>query len=302
MNTSAQVMTSYMNDLGSYPRLSREQERALTQAVARGKAAQRELRQTPPPSPKRHRALTQAVTRGQAAQQRLVECNLRLVVYWARRTNPYNLPLEDLIQEGNLGLMAAIVRFDPREGVRLATYAQWWIRKALYRAAADLGPLIRMPERTQLERLRMRRAAARLELSLGRAPTQAELAAELGTSPVRVASMQRLNYTYTSLDAPVGEDDDPDLAEMLPDRSRPSPHETTARRELRARVRQAIKAHLTPDERDYLYARFGLDGGPGRSQLQAAHHLGLTQKHAAQIERRALRQLRQSQTLHDCRS
>lgn len=297
MQTSTHVMTLYLNEVGAYPRLTREQEAELAILVARGRAAQRALRQTPPPSLKRCKVLEDQVARSQEAQQRLIECNLRLVVYWARRCNPHGLPLEDLVQEGNVGLMQAIERFDPRQGTRLGTYAQWWIRKAIYKAAADHGPLIRLPEAANQERMGMRRAAARLESSLTRPPTQAELAAELDLPLHRVASIQRWDREYTSLDAPLGADAEQSLEDVLPDRGQPSPDETVTRWDLRDKLQAIIEAHLAPRERAYLHVRFGLNGGPAQTQIETARQLGLSLNHAKQIEKRALRQLRANRTL-----
>jgi RNA polymerase primary sigma factor len=297
MPTSTQVMTLFMNEVGSYPRLSREQERALAFCAARGRAARRELRQTPPPGVKRSLLLQALVARGESAQRRLVECNLRLVIYWARRHNPYGLPLEDLIQEGNIGLIKAVERYDPRQGTRLSTYARWWIRKALYQAAADMGPLIRLPEKTNRERLRVRHASTRLEIELARTPTLAELAARVGLSQARVASLRRWDRAYVSMDAPLATDTQRCLADVLPDRQRPSPDETVTRRALRDHMRQEIRACLAPSEQAYLGVRFGLDGLPPRSRLQAARHLGMTQEAAARLEKSILRRLRQSRTL-----
>jgi RNA polymerase sigma factor (sigma-70 family) len=297
MQTSTQVMTLYLNDVGTYPRLSREQETELATLVARGRAAQHALQQTPPPSTKRCKALENEVARGQEAQQRLIECNLRLVVYWAQRCNSRGLPLEDLVQEGSVGLMEAVERFDPQQGTRLGTYAQWWIRKAIYKAAADHGPLIRLPASANQERLNLRRAAARLEMSLARAPTQAELADELGLPLHRIATIQRWDREYTSLDAPLDTDTDHSLEDVLHDQEQPSPDETVTRLDLRDKLYAIIDAYLAPKERAYLRVRFGLNGGPGQTQSQTARQLGLSQSHAQQIEKRALRQLRSSQAL-----
>jgi RNA polymerase sigma factor (sigma-70 family) len=302
MPTSTKVMALYMTDVGSYPRLSREQERELATYVARGRAAQRKLRQVPAPSAKRCKALQAEIARGRSARQRLIEGNLRLVVYWARRHNPYDLPIEDLIQEGSVGLIKAIERYDPQQGTRLSTYAQWWIKKALYQAVTDLGPLIRLPEKANQERLRLRRAASRLQQSLAREPTPAELAAEMDVPLSRVATVKRWDHRYTSLDAPLGPNTESSLGDVLPDDSRLTPDETATHGQLAVHLREAMIAHLAPNEQTYLQVRFGLNGASPRTQLQAAHHLGITQKHAAQLEKRALRRLRQSQVLRDWRA
>jgi RNA polymerase sigma factor (sigma-70 family) len=232
----------------------------------------------------------------------LVECNLRLVVYWARRNNPYGLPLEDLVQEGNLGLMQAIERFDPRQGVRLATYAQWWIRKALYKATLDHVALIRVPEKTRNEQRHLRRASVRLQSALARPPTLTELAAEAGLPKHRVANLQAWEHAYVSLEAPIASDSEASLADVLPDHKQATPDEALGQRLLRDHMQQAMAAHLSPDEQAYVRVRFGLDGEPFRTQLQAARHLGLTLKYAAQLEKRALRRLRRSHVLHEWRS
>ena len=149
--------------------------------------------------------------------------------------------------------------------------------------------------------MRLRRAATRLETALARPPTRAELAKELGLSPHRVDSIQHWDREYVSLDAPIGADQEACLADVLPDREQPTPDEAASHRDLRKHLEETMDVHLAPDERAYLTARFGLDGGPPHTQLQAAHRLGLTYKQAAQLEKRALRRLRRSRTLQDWR-
>jgi RNA polymerase primary sigma factor len=231
----------------------------------------------------------------------MIVCNLRLVVHMARRYASQELPLEDLVQEGNIGLMAAVERFDPHRGVRFSTYAGWWIKGAMQRASGAQGRMIRLPPSVCEELHDLRMATARLEMRLKRPPTSRELAAELEASVHRVRQLQRWDYTTLSLEKPVGDDIDCSLADTIPDREAPPMDETLVLHQLQEKLWETIATHLAPREQAFLRIRFGLDGSQGQTLKQAAQRLGLTQTHARQVEKRALKQLRHTGALNEFR-
>ena len=306
MHTSAQTQTTqtvalYMAEAGRYPLLNRDQEIELAAQVEQGKAATRTLAETHPLNARTRKALSRTVARGEQAQQRLIECNLRLVVHIAHRYIGCGLPLEDLVQEGNIGLMEAAERYDHKRGNRFSTYAKWWIKRAILQAAATQGQAIRLPPWLHEDLYRLKTATARLEARLERAPTPDEVAAELGVSVHRLRQVSRWGQVTLSFETPVGADQEYTLGDVLPDQDAPALDDTMAHLQLREKLREIMDAHLGPKERTYLSVRFGLDGGPGRTLKQAARALGLTKTHASAVERRALKQLRYSGSLRDFR-
>jgi RNA polymerase primary sigma factor/RNA polymerase nonessential primary-like sigma factor len=295
----------YVAEVRNYPLLSRQQEIELATLYERGKAAARRLQEA------RHldardledRAqedLALAVARGKQARQRLIECNLRFVVSLANRYAHAGLPLADLVQEGNIGLMEAVERYDPRRGVRFATYAGWWIKKTLLRAIASQGQAIHVPAWVRNELRHLRSADTRLETRLKRSPSLGELAQELGLSTRRIRTLQHWDRKIVSLDTPIDGATGQMLADVIPDQDTPTLDETLTRRQLQERI-HAMLAHMGKKEREFLRMRFGLDGDRGQTLSQVAGALGLSLERARRLEKRALQQLRRTGALHEFR-
>jgi RNA polymerase primary sigma factor len=226
----------------------------------------------------------------EAAKQRLIEANLRLVVQIARRYVNRGLPLPDLIEEGNLGLLRAVDKFEPERGTRFSTYATWWIRQAVARALANQARTIRLPVHVELLLGRYKREHQRLTQALGRAPTAAELAQAMGTSEEQIGELEELRLQPVSLDAPVG-GDTRRLSETLADATAdPAAVLTRLFRERTELV--AVLDDLAPNERTVLRRRFGLDGDEPETLEAIGRRLDYSRERIRQIEAAGLRKLR----------
>jgi RNA polymerase primary sigma factor len=281
----------YLDQAGRRPLLTRQDEVELSQAYRQGLDAQLKLADTSPDDPARPQ-LEAIAERGQWARRRMIESNLRLVVSIARRYRATGLPLSDLVQEGNLGLLRAVEKFDWRKGVKFSTYATWWIKQAITRGAADRGANpIRLPVHVDEQVGRLRRAQVRLAERLGREPSSGELAAELGLPAQAVERLWGASQVVTSLDVPIGDDGGAALQDLLEDDSTVGPDELAVEALGRQALEQALAA-LPERQRRVLILRFGLDSGTPRTLEEVGAVLGISRERARQLERATLAALR----------
>ena len=282
----------YLSDIGQYPLLTKDDEARLAQAIEAGTAAAKELEEGGTSvSPARKRELRRLVRAGEEAERTFVQSNLRLVVSIAKKYQASGLPLLDLIQEGNLGLMHAVEKFDWRKGFKFSTYATWWIRQALTRGIANTGRTIRLPVHAGDTLSRLQKARIRLETSLGRPPTLAELAADLEMPEAKVTETLRFAADTLSLSTPLREDGDAELGDMVEDRGAESPFDAAAISLLPEEISRLLSP-LDEREREILRLRFGLDRGEPRTLEEVGEHFNLTRERIRQIEARAMSKLR----------
>ena len=286
----------YLNDIGRYPLLTRDDEVRLAQAIEHGNDARDSLDMGQEPdgntlSAARKRNLRRTARGGEEAERTFVQSNLRLVVSIAKKYQASGQPILDLIQEGNLGLMHAVEKFDWRKGFKFSTYATWWIRQAITRGIANTGRTIRLPVHAGDTLVRLQKARSRLELKLCRPATRAELAAEVGLTEDKVTDALRFAVEPLSLSTPLSEDNDTELSDIVEDRSADSPFEVAATALLSEEISRLLDP-LDEREREILKLRFGLDRGEPRTLEEVGGHFNLTLERIRQIEARAMSKLR----------
>jgi RNA polymerase primary sigma factor len=280
----------YLQEIGRVPLLNAAEEIELAERIERGKAAARRL-ETEELSPQLRLALAADVQSGNEARRHLIQANLRLVVSIAKKYVGRGLSLLDLIQEGNIGLMRAVEKFDYHKGNRFSTYATWWIRQAVTRAIAEQGRTIRLPVHMSESVGQVKRASERLSQSLERQPTAEEIATALGQPVDRVERVLEAARRPVSLETPVGEDGEHTLGDFLQDDELTTPSEFASRQLLRRDLAEALD-HLSERERRIIDLRYGLADGQRRTLEEVGKALGMTRERARQIEAEALRRLR----------
>ena len=266
MNETNAVLNRYLLEIGRMPLLSPGQEIEVARRIQNGDAA---------------------------ARERMINANLRLVVTIARDYINFGLPLVDLISEGNIGLMKAVDRFDPEKGVKLSTYAIWWIKQAIKNALGNQSKTIRLPAKTIEKITRMRRVSAQMGNELGREPTEDELSEELGIATEKVAGLRSVGLRPESLNAPVGVDELTELGENIPDEQAQTPFESLRERDFSEQIDQVLNS-LNKREAMIIAERFGLNGATAKPLEQVANTIGVTRERVRQLEITALGKLRRA--------
>jgi RNA polymerase primary sigma factor len=285
----------YLREMARVPLLRIEEEIRLAKALETGRGAQRTL-DNDGSDPVRRQELQRQIEEGLAAREHLIKANTRLVVSIAKKYMGRGVPFLDLIQEGNLGLMKAVEKFDYTRGYRFSTYATWWIRQTITRAIADQGRTIRVPVHMSDRIRRLYNTARELEQEHGRRPTPEEIADVMDMEPRKVQWMLRVSWRPLSLEQPVGEEEDSELGSFIEDDSSPTPTQTAYRYLLGEKIEEMLGT-LHPREARILRLRFGLNNGRMHTLEEVGRKFGLTRERIRQIEGHALRRLR-----HPCRS
>ena len=270
----------YLREIGRVPLLSAEEEVRLAQRMERGKVERLKV------VPNRR-----YVDDGEEAQRRLTEANLRLVVSVAKKYIGRGMSLLDLIQEGNIGLIRAVEKFDYTKGYKFSTYATWWIRQAITRAIADQARTIRIPVHMVETINRLIRISRRLLQDLGREPTSEEIAEQMEISAEKVREIIKVSQEPVSLETPIGEEDDSHLGDFIEDHTALAPADAASHQLLKEQVEDVLDS-LTERERKVLQLRFGLDDGRSRTLEEVGKEFHVTRERIRQIEAKALRKLR----------
>ena len=280
----------YLKEIGRVPLLTAEEEVDLAKRMERGRDSRKKLSDGNVDWEERERLLWY-VRDGQAAQEHLIKANSRLVVSVAKKYVGRGVPFLDLIQEGNIGLIRAVKKFDFRRGFKFSTYATWWIRQAVTRAIADQGRTIRVPVHMSDRIRRLFQVSRQLEQTLGREPSLEELAAELELPSSKVQWMMRIARAPLSLEKPVGDDRDSELGDFIEDEEFPAPQAAAAEHMLAEEIENLLNA-LPPREARVLQLRFGLLDGRTHTLKEVGEKFGVTRERIRQIEAKALRKLK----------
>jgi RNA polymerase sigma factor (sigma-70 family) len=281
----------YLDGIGKYPLLTKDDEVALSKTIEAGRAAKAALDSEDKITAARKRELRKVARAGDDAVETFTNANLRLVVSIAKKYQSSDMPLLDLVQEGNLGLIHAVEKFDWRKGFKFSTYATWWVRQAIGRGIDNSSRTIRLPVHAGDQIRRLLRMRGQMEGELGRLPTAAELAGLMQMPEEQVAELLQYGAEPMSLETPIGTDGDTELADIVADLSAPSPFEMVAQQMLGSEIDKLL-APLDERERQILQLRYGLDRGEARTLEEVGAVLNLTRERIRQIERQALSKLR----------
>ena len=259
----------------------------------------REIGQTKLLTPKDEIKLAARIKKGdKKARAQMIRANLRLVVKIAHDYSNFGLPLLDLISEGNIGLMKAVERFDPKKGAKLSTYAAWWIKQSIKRALANQSKTIRLPVHLVDKISKMKRASLALSERLGREPTDQELGMALNIPRTKVAQLRTISIRTASLDAPISDEDSTEFSEIVGDENAATPFEILREKVMRDELREIIK-DLEPREAQILTMRFGLDGNKPKTLEEVGAKFKVTRERIRQIQNIALTKLRRTIEKHD---
>ena len=282
----------YLKEMSRVPLLSIEEELCLAQLIEKGRQSRNELEKLRGRGQSlRRRALEQQYQDGVEAREHLIKANTRLVVSIAKKYMGRGVPFLDLIQEGNLGLMKAVEKYDYHRGFRFSTYATWWIRQTITRSIADQGRTIRVPVH-MIDRIRvLYKTTHEMEQKLGRIPKVEEVAHEMGLTNRKVQWMMRVSWLPLSLESPVGDEEDSELGMFVEDNITPAPIQVAYQNMLRDKIEEVLST-LAPREARILRLRFGLDNGRAYTLEEVGQKFGLTRERIRQIEGKALRRLR----------
>ena len=283
----------YLREIGQVDLLTGDDERRLAQLIEAGHLAAARIDEGGMDSVEERR-LVRAVQRGERAKSELTQANLRLVVSIAKRYSGRGMQLLDLIQEGNLGLMRAVDKFDHSKGFKFSTYATWWIRQAITRSIADQARTIRIPVHMVEHMNRVIRAKRQLHQELEREPTIDELSERVQLEPDRVRELLRISLDPLSLDSPIGEEDESNLGDFIEDSSTDGPADAATRVMLTQAV-GAVLGELSEREQEIVRLRFGLDGGQAKTLEEVGREFGVTRERIRQIEAKTLAKLRHPQ-------
>jgi RNA polymerase primary sigma factor len=263
-NENGDALQLYLREIGKTPLLTREEENKLAAQVQRG---------------------------SKRAREQMIKANLRLVVKISHDYANFGMPLLDLINEGNIGLMKAVERFNPRKGAKLSTYAALWIKQSIRRALSNQSKTIRLPVHIVDKVHKLNQALQKLTERLGREPSDAELGKALEVPTAKVAALRKLGVSPISLDAPIGDEDDGRFGDIVQDEGALSPYELLRVKTMRQEIREHVK-YLAPREAEILTMRFGLDGLQPRTLEQVGKRFKVTRERVRQIQEIALRKLR----------
>ena len=290
---SSDAVRMYLKEIGRVSLLNGEDERELAIRYEAGVLAAAELAMLASDDPARRR-LKRVHGDGEVAKAQLIQANLRLVVSIAKRYVGRGMQFLDLIQEGNLGLMRAVEKFDYTKGFKFSTYATWWIRQAITRAIADQARTIRIPVHMVEHMNRVLRVQRQLAQELEREPSIDEIADKVGLTADRVRDIQRIAQDPLSLDSPLGEEDDSNLGDFIPDLGADAPADVATRMMLAAAVEEALD-ELSDREKEVVRMRFGLIDGQARTLEEVGKEFGVTRERISQIEAKTLAKLRHPQ-------
>lgn len=286
-STSDDSVKIYLKDIGQVPLLTGEEEKELAIKMAEGDA----VKDLVPSTPEEALDKSKKMQAAERARTRLIEANLRLVVSIAKRYVGRGMQFLDLIQEGNLGLMKAVEKFDYTKGFKFSTYATWWIKQSITRSIADQARTIRIPVHMVETINKVGKVQRQLLQELGQEPTAEQIAEKLGYPVEKVYEIQRISQDPVSLEKPIGEEEDSRLVDFIEDHDTPSPAALAESNMLKDKIDEVLKL-LTPREEEVIRRRYGLDDGKPKTLEEVGKEFNVTRERIRQIEAKALRKLR----------